>query len=58
MHARPALQARGFTLIESLVALGVTRVAVASAVIRAADPPRAARELIDTLARLTAAKPA
>ena len=44
--------------LESLVALGVTRVAVASAVIRAADPPRAARELIDTLARLTAAKPA
>ena len=44
--------------LESLVALGVTRVAVASTVIRAADPPRAARELIDTLARLTAAKPA
>ena len=44
--------------LEPLVALGVTRVAVASAVIRAADPPRAARELIDTLARLTAAKPA
>lgn len=43
--------------LEPLVALGVTRVAVASAVIRAADPPRAARELIDALARLTASKP-
>lgn len=37
-----------------LVDLGVTRIAVASAVTRAADPPRAARELIDTLAGLTA----
>lgn len=43
--------------LESLVALGVKRVAVASAVTRAADPPRAARELIDTLARLTAGPP-
>ena len=40
--------------LEQLVALGVKRVAVASAVTRAADPPRAARGLIDALARLTA----
>jgi thiamine-phosphate pyrophosphorylase len=44
--------------LEPLVALGVRRVAVASAVTRAADPPRSARELIDTLARLTASRPA
>jgi len=44
--------------LEPLAALGVRRVAVASAVTRAADPPRAARELIDALARLTAPKPA
>jgi thiamine-phosphate pyrophosphorylase len=42
--------------LEPLVALGVTRVAVASAVTRAADPPRAARGLIDALAQLTAAQ--
>jgi thiamine-phosphate pyrophosphorylase len=41
--------------LDALVALGVKRVAVASAVTRAADPPRAARGLIDALARLTAA---
>jgi len=41
--------------LEPLVALGVKRVAVASAVTRSADPPRAARGLIDALARLTAA---
>ncbi|MGI9176931.1 MAG: thiamine phosphate synthase [Pirellulales bacterium] len=44
--------------LPALVELGVSRVAVASAVTRAADPPRAARELIDTLGRLTAAKSA
>jgi thiamine-phosphate pyrophosphorylase len=43
--------------LPALVDLGVSRVAVASAVTRAADPPRAARELLDTLGRLTAAKP-
>lgn len=43
--------------LEALVQLGVRRVAVASAVTRAADPPRAARDLIDRLARLTAAPP-
>lgn len=41
-----------------LIDVGVTRIAVASAVTRAADPPRAARELIDTLARLTPQRPA
>jgi len=41
--------------LEALVPLGVRRVAVASAVTRAADPPRAARDLIDRLAQLTAA---
>jgi thiamine-phosphate pyrophosphorylase len=53
----PAFAIGGITVdrLESLVALGVRRVAVASAVTRAADPPRAARELIDTVARLTAA---
>lgn len=40
-----------------LVELGVRRIAVASAVTRAADPPRAARELIETLARLTDRRP-
>jgi len=43
--------------LESLVSLGVKRVAVASAVTRAADPPRAARELMEALARLTAPAP-
>lgn len=41
-----------------LVELGARRVAVASAVTRAADPPRAARELIETLARLIERRPA
>lgn len=41
--------------LDALVPLGVRRVAVASAVTRAADPPRAARDLIDRLARLTGA---
>ncbi|RLS84130.1 MAG: thiamine phosphate synthase [Planctomycetota bacterium] len=43
--------------LESLVSLGVKRVAVASAVTRAADPPRAARELMAALARLTVPAP-
>ncbi|MFM7185017.1 MAG: thiamine phosphate synthase [Planctomycetota bacterium] len=55
----PTFAIGGITVerLEALVALGVTRVAVASAVTRAADPPRAARDLIDSLARLTAPKP-
>lgn len=55
--ALPAFAIGGITVdrLESLVSLGVRRVAVASAVTRAADPPRAARDLIDGLARLTAA---
>ena len=53
----PTFAIGGITVdrLESLVALGVRRVAVASAVTRAPDPPRAARDLIDTVARLTAA---
>jgi thiamine-phosphate pyrophosphorylase len=53
----PVFAIGGITVdrLEALVALGVRRVAVASAVTRAADPPRAARELIDALTRLTAA---
>jgi thiamine-phosphate pyrophosphorylase len=43
--------------LESLVSLGVKRVAVASAVTRAADPPRAARELMEAIARLTVPAP-
>jgi thiamine-phosphate pyrophosphorylase len=43
--------------LEALVPLGIRRVAVASAVTRAADPPRAARDLIDRLSRLTAEAP-
>jgi thiamine-phosphate pyrophosphorylase len=42
-----------FARLEPLVALGVRRVAVASAVTGAADPPRAAREILDELRRLT-----
>jgi thiamine-phosphate pyrophosphorylase len=44
--------------LPALVDLGISRVAVASAVTRAADPPRAARDLIDMLGRLTAPQPA
>ena len=40
--------------LADLAALGVTRVAVASAVTQARDPARAARDLIDGLARLAA----
>ena len=56
--ALPTFAIGGITLetLGSLAALGVTRVAVASAVTRAADPPRAARDLIDALGRLTAAR--
>jgi thiamine-phosphate pyrophosphorylase len=54
--ALPAFAIGGITLerLEPLVALGVTRVAVAAAVTQAADPSRAARDLIDALDRLTA----
>lgn len=38
--------------LAELAALGVTRVAVASAVTQSGDPPRAARDLIEGLARL------
>lgn len=58
--ALPTFAIGGVTLdrLPSLVDLGISRVAVASAVTRAADPPRAARDLIDTLGRLTAPKSA
>jgi thiamine-phosphate pyrophosphorylase len=51
----PVFAIGGVTLarLEALVALGVRRVAVASAVTGAADPSRAARELLDELRRLT-----
>jgi thiamine-phosphate pyrophosphorylase len=51
----PVFAIGGITVarLEPLVALGVRRVAVASAVTGAADPPRAARELLDELRRLT-----
>lgn len=57
--ALPTFAIGGITVerLGTLVALGVRRVAVASAVTRAVDPPRAARELIDALARLTAPTP-
>ena len=55
----PAFAIGGITVerLESLAALGVKRVAVASAITRAADPPRAARDLLDALARLMAPGP-
>jgi thiamine-phosphate pyrophosphorylase len=51
----PVFAIGGITVarLEPLVALGVKRVAVASAVTGAADPARAARELLDELRRLT-----
>lgn len=50
----PTFAIGGITVdrIGELAALGVRRVAVASAVTRAADPGRAARQLIDTIDRL------
>lgn len=42
--------------LADLTALGVTRVAVASAVTQARDPARAARDLIDGLTRLAASR--
>jgi len=54
----PVFAIGGITVerLEVLAPLGIRRVAVASAVTRAADPPRAARDLIERLARLTAAE--
>ncbi|MFM7208165.1 MAG: thiamine phosphate synthase [Planctomycetaceae bacterium] len=56
----PTFAIGGITVerLEAVAALGVRRVAVASAVTRAADPPRAARELIEALRQLTGETPA
>jgi len=55
LTALPVFAIGGITIerLEPLCALGVRRVAVASAVTRAGDPPRAARALIDEFRRLT-----